>query len=151
MLEKLQTASYSFVISILLVSCMTYEDVEITRVVSTDIKKFSAKGIEVAVALQIKNPNNYKISITEADLNVFLNNNEIGKAVIKENIVIPKNSNDVHNFTITLKNADLKASAMGTMLGAALGGSMRLTVKGYIKAKAKMISKKVPVEFTENL
>jgi hypothetical protein len=37
------------------------------------------------------------------------------------------------------------------MLSAAMGGRMQLTAKGTIKAKAKMISKKVPIDFTENI
>ncbi|MFH1322098.1 MAG: LEA type 2 family protein [Bacteroidota bacterium] len=137
--------------SVLITSCLSYEDVKITRVVSTDVKKFSSETVEVEVVLQINNPNNYKISITNSNLDVFLNNSEIGKATIKEKIVIPGKSNEVHRFTLKLKNMDLKAGTMPAILSAALGGGMRLTVKGYIKVKAKMISKKVPLKFSENI
>ena len=137
--------------SLLLTSCISYEDVEITRVVSTDVKKYSSESMEVEIVLQINNPNDYKISITNSDLDLFLNNSEIGKATIKGKIVIPKKSNEGHRFTVKLNNKDLAAKTMPVILSAALGGSVKLKVNGYIKVRAKMIGKKVPVEFTENI
>ena len=137
--------------TVLITSCISYEDVEITKIISTDVKSFSSESVEVEIVLQISNPNNYKISITNSDLNLFLNGSEMGKAIIKEKIVIPKQSNEVHRFTVKLNNKDLAANTLPFILSAALGIPMRLTVKGYIKAKAKMISKKIPIEFTKNI
>jgi len=142
---------YCIAVSVLITSCFSYEDVEITRIVSTDVKSFSSESVEVEILLQINNPNNYKISITNSDLNLFLNGSEIGKTIIKEKIVIPKKSNEVHRFTVKLNNKDLTANALPFILSAALGRSMRLTVNGYIKVKAKMISKKIPIELTKNI
>ena len=142
---------YCIAMSVLITSCFSYEEVEITKIVSTEVKSFSSESVEVEIVLQINNPNNYKISITNSDLDLFLNGSEMGKAIIKEKIVIPKKSNEVHRFTIKLNNKDLAANTMPFILSAVLGRPMRLTVKGYIKAKAKMISKKIPIEFTENI
>ena len=151
MFFKPRDVLYCIAMTVLITSCISYEDVEITKIISTDVKSFSSESVEVEIVLQINNPNNYKISITNSDLNLFLNGSEMGKAIIKEKIVIPKQSNEVHRFTVKLNNKDLAANTLPFILSAALGIPMRLTVKGYIKAKAKMISKKIPIEFTKNI
>jgi len=149
MLKKI--IPFLLVISLVISSCLSYEEVTLTKVVDTKVKSFTAEKVEMEISLQINNPNNYKITITNTDLDIMLNGTALGKAIVDQRIVIPKKSNNVHTFTVKLKNKDLASKAMPAMLGAALGGSMRMTVKGTIKAKAKMISKKVPIEFTENL
>ena len=135
----------------MLVGCLSYEDVEIVRVVDTNVKSFSAQGAEVEVTLQISNPNNYKITISNFDLDIFLNDSKLGKAIVSKNIVLPKKSNEQHTITIKLKGKNLTAAAMPAMLSAAMGGRIKLSAKGTVKAKAKMISKKVPIEFSENI
>ncbi len=135
----------------MLAGCLSYEDVQIVRVVNTDVKSFSAQGAEVVVTLQISNPNNYKITISNFNLDIFLNGAKLGKADITNKIVLPKKSNEVHSITMKLKKKGLAATAMPAMLSAAMGGRMQLRAKGTIKAKAKMISKKVPIDFTENI
>jgi len=134
-----------------LVGCLSYEEVRVVRVVNTDVKSFSMEGAEVVITLQISNPNNYKITISNFDLDILLNGTKLGKVDVANRIILPKKSNEAHSITMKLKKKDLATTAIPTMLSAAMGGRMQLTAKGTIKAKAKMISKKVPIDFTENI
>lgn len=150
---KLSVYPYLILICFLymLAGCLSYEEVKVVRVVNTDVKKFSMEGAEVELTLQISNPNNYKITISNFNLNIFLNGTKLGKADVANRVVLPKNSNQNHSITMKLKKGGLSAAAMPAMMSAAMGGRMQLTAKGTIKAKAKMISKKVPIDFTENI
>lgn len=134
-----------------LVGCLSYEEVKVVRVVGTDVKSFSMEGAEVDITLQISNPNNYKITISNFNLDIFINGTKIGKADVASRVVLAKNSNENHTINMKLKKGGLSAGAMPALLSAAMGGRMQLRAKGTIKAKAKMISKKVPIDFTENI
>ena len=113
-----------------------------------DIVNMSADGITVDINVQISNPNDYKISVVKTNLMISLNGKDLGKANVKSKLVLPKNSNEVHKITVTIKGSQLKA-AMPSILAGALMGSMKMNIKGTITAKAKMLRKKIDVDFTD--
>ena len=71
-------------------SCGTVQEPRIVEIVNTQVKKFSASSLELAVILKIDNPNNFNIYITGSDLNISLNNQPIGGASIVDKVKIPK-------------------------------------------------------------
>jgi LEA14-like dessication related protein len=136
--------------SVMMNSCASYQEVEFVGVRGVEVEDMTAKEIRVRVSIQVKNPNNFKIKITKSDLDLFLGGKALGKAEIGERIVLPKQSNEVHTFTIS---TDL--SKLGGMLGVGAmmlgGGSKTFRVKGWVKAKAFGVGKKFPVDFKESL
>ena len=120
------------------------------KFVGVDVKEMSAAGVTVDVHVQISNPNNYKISVVKTNLNAVLNGADLGKPKMKGNLVLPKNSNEVHTITIQMKGSQLKA-ALPSMLSMALGGQPTMRIHGTITAKAKMLRKKVDVDFTDKI
>lgn len=132
-------------------SCFQYKEVEMEGVEDVRIKNLSAKGVEIEVDMKIKNPNNYKISIVDSDLDIYLKKKKMGNAIIQNKIVLPKKSSKVHTIMIKgdLKGMDL-ASLLG-LVGIFGGGSLDVQMKGFIKAKAKGIAKKFPVDVTEKV
>ena len=120
------------------------------KFVGVDVKEMSAAGVTVDVHVQISNPNNYKISVVKTNLNAELNGADLGKPKMKGNLVLPKNSNEVHTITIQMKGSQLKA-ALPSMLSMALGGQPTMRIHGTITAKAKMLRKKVDVDFTDKI
>jgi len=131
-------------------SCLTYEEVKIVRFVGVDVKKMSAAGVEVDVKVQISNPNSYKISVVKTNLNVSLNGKDLGKAHVKNKLVLPKNSNEVHTITIQLKGSQLKA-ALPSIIAGAMGASMKMRLKGTITARARMLRKKIDVDYSDSI
>ena len=131
-------------------SCLSYEEVKLVRFAGVDVKEMSAAGITVDINVQVNNPNNYKISIVRTNLMVSLNGKDLGKAHIKGNLVIPKKSNEVHKITVQLKGSQLKA-ALPSMLSMALGGRMKMRIMGSITAKARMLRKKIDVDFSDSV
>lgn len=138
-------------ISLVFTACFSYEEVTIEKVDHIKIKSFTTKGIELIVALKINNPNKYAISLVDSDLELFIDGNKIGDASIEEKIKLPKKSNEVHKFTVVTTYKGILTSALPTIVAALTGKSIELGVKGSIKAKAKSISKKFPVEATERV
>ena len=101
--------------------------------------------------MQIKNPNKYDISIVGSDLMIFLKGKKMGTAIIKEKIKLKKKSNDIYRFTIQSNLKDLASGALPVILGLITQSSVDIQIQGHIKAKAKGISKKIPIDFKETV
>ncbi|MBL4656375.1 MAG: hypothetical protein JKX73_00115 [Flavobacteriales bacterium] len=150
MLRTLKIALLIGPILLVISSCLSYKEVKVVKFVGVDVKEMSAAGVTVDVHVQISNPNNYKISVVKTNLNAVLNGADLGKPKMKGNLVLPKNSNEVHTITIQMKGSQLKA-ALPSMLSMALGGQPTMRIHGTITAKAKMLRKKVDVDFTDKI
>jgi len=131
-------------------SCLSYTDVEVIEIKDIKLVEFSSKGMVVDIDVQIKNPNNYKISVVNTDLNISLNRRNMGKAEIKGGLVLQKNSTNIHKITAKLSGKQL-GGAMSLLLSSALGNPMVIGIKGSITAKAKLLRKKIDVDFTESI
>ncbi len=131
--------------------CMTYKDVEMIEVTDVGVKDFTAKGVEVEVAMQIKNPNNYNINIVDSDLTLFAKGNKVGTANIENKVTLPKKSNQIHRFTITSSLKDMGSSAFPILMSVMGGEAIELQITGDIKATAKGIGKRFPVDFKEKV
>ncbi|MGB0882306.1 MAG: LEA type 2 family protein [Vicingaceae bacterium] len=135
----------------LLIGCMTYKEVEVIEVTDVGIKKFTTEGVEVEVAMQIKNPNSYNIKIVDSDLQLFADGNKIGTANIENKVTLPKNSNKIHRFTITSSLKDIGSSAFPLLMSVLGGKTIEMQITGDIKASAKGIGKRFPVDFKEKV
>lgn len=143
--------SITLLIILSLFSCMEYKQVELIEVKQVAVRVFSMKEIRLATFMQIHNPNNYKITITEADMELFVKGKKIGNAKLDNNIVLPKNSNEVHEALVFTPMSEIQASAIPTILSVIGQPTVPVHIKGYIKGKVKGIAKKIPVDFTENV
>jgi len=132
-------------------SCIKYKDVEMVKVVDFGVKDINTNGVVFQVSMQIKNPNNYKISIVDSDLDLYVKEDKTGKVTLKDKVTLPENSNKIHHFLFKTDYKNLTSdptAILGTLLG---NNKIPIQVKGYIKAKAKGLSKKFPVEFKEKI
>jgi LEA14-like dessication related protein len=135
----------------MLLGCMEYKDVEMVKVVDFGVKDITSDGVVFQVSMQIKNPNNYKINIVDSDLDLYVKDNKTGKVILKDKVTLPENSNKIHHFVFKSDYKNLTtdpASIIGMVIG---GNQLEVEVKGDIKAKAKGLSKKFPVEFKEKI
>jgi len=65
LLKQISFYSILFVVFSSITGCFTYKEVEVVKVTDINIKDFSTEGINLEVGMQIKNPNNYKISVVD--------------------------------------------------------------------------------------
>ncbi len=133
---------FFFISSLSLSSCITFSDLEIGDVKSVNINKVSKSDIEINADIQVKNPNNYKVKIKKIEADVFLNDKNITSLNLNKKVVLQKKSDDVQAFLIKTELSKLLSLAPALLMG----GGINLKMKGYIKGKVFLFSKKVPVE-----
>ena len=148
---KLKSLLVLIVISFTLTSCFKYEDVVMKEVTNVSVNSFSANNIEIKVDMRIINPNNYKISIVDSDLELFVKNKKVGTSKIKDKIELPKNSDETHQIVVKTTVEDMIGTAIPVILSVLFEDSVDLQVKGEIKAHAKSLSKSFPVDFKERV
>ena len=134
-----------------LFGCMEYKEVELVEVKEVAVRVFSMKEIRLVAYMQIHNPNNYKIAITEADMELFVKGEKIGNAKLDNTIVLPKNSNEVYEALVFTPMSEMQTNAIPTILSVIGQPTVPVHVKGYVKGKVKGVAKKIPVELTDNV
>ncbi len=134
-----------------LFSCIEYKDVNVVDVSDIRIKSLTTSIVEIEFKMQIDNPNNYKISVVDSDLNLFIKNEKIGSAKIQDKIVLPKSSNKKHTVVVETGLSDMLSGALPVLMGLMFDKNIELQVKGDIRARAKQLSKSFPVDFKERV
>lgn len=145
---------FTFLISSLcisLLSCIDYKEVEVIEVSDIGIHDLTTENIEIEVTMKINNPNNYKISVVDSDLELYIKGKKIGAANIKDKIVLPKKSNEKHKIVVKTGLGDMLSGAIPVLIGLIFDNSIDLAIKGDIKARAKSLSKSFPVDFKEKV
>jgi len=133
---------------ITLTSCFDYQDVDFKGVENFSLENKSTDNIVVRLDMRVKNPNNYNIKIKKSSLDIFVNGKKAGKTKMKNDIVLKKNSEGVYPVYLNTNGKDLLSSSMGS-LGSLLGGSLKIRLKGDVKAKVYGVGKKFPIDVEE--
>jgi len=133
---------------VFLTSCFDYEDVEFRGVQNVGLEGRSEGNITLRIDMKVNNPNNYNIKIKKSALDVYVNGSKVGRTKMKNNIVLKKNYQEVYPLYLSLSEKELKSSALST-IGSFLKGSMKIRIKGDIKAKVYGVGKKFPIDIEE--
>lgn len=134
-------------------SCISYEDVNVTDIKSVELQEFSGKNIKIAAEVEIVNPNNYSISVTDSEFHISTANNLLGSFKVDNQLNIPKSSKEYHELVFKVDMKDLAPNAQSTLLQIALSGKeeMNIKVEGFIEAKAFMLKRKYPIVFEDEV
>lgn len=131
-------------ISLLFSSC-SFKEVSVGKVKQLEVNELSLKGVNLNLLIPIKNDNNFQFRITKVDLKVMVNGIELGKVVDTKNKVIPANSNNDHEFNLSVKFKTVLSDA------AELFKTLRkrkadVRIVGNIKVKKFLLTKNIKVD-----
>lgn len=131
----------------LLASCSTYNEVELTDITAVEVLKLDARSIAMRVDARIDNPNGFTIALEEPDVDLFLNDNFIGKAMLDSALVLDRKAARVYPVYL---HTDLKGGPLLMMLlTGVLNGDVKLGVKGTVAGRSGMLKKRFPFEVEE--
>ncbi|MDZ4750286.1 MAG: LEA type 2 family protein [Flavobacteriales bacterium] len=137
-------------LTLTLSSCKIYQDVDVIEVENVVFREFDIEGAEAEVWLRIKNPNSYKVVLTESNIDLYLEGKHMGQVQLLENMVVPKKSlsTQVMKVEVTYDNME---DLLGNVLMFLFKENFVLEAKGHVKGKALFVAKKVDVNFKEVL
>ena len=139
-------SSLPLLLPLLLTGCLSYEEVTFKGITDVEVSKLDQSGVAARVSVTLDNPNTFRIHVSDPNVDLFLNEVYIGKAVLDSNIVLDKKS--VKDYTVPLHATfdNHGAQAMGAMLTVALTGKATLKAKGSIVGRAFLLRKRFPFE-----
>jgi LEA14-like dessication related protein len=122
------------------VSCTKFEEISIEDARVKNPTFLSMTDISLSLSLKVNNPNKQAIDITDAELDIWLEDTYLGYMEIMEKVTIPGNSNDYIDIPIevTIKNL----TALTVMNGVADNLLDKFEVTGFIKLKSGALRKK---------
>lgn len=135
----------------LLWSCSGFKELSVSDIQSLNVQNIDSKGATFKVGVTIKNPNSFKIRVTAGELNVKLGKRDIGKASLKNKIVIPAKSEKTHEFEISTDLSTLGLAAIPMIAELIKSKKTSVTLDGYVKGRALFISRKIDIKRTDTI
>src|SRR4051812_37529696 len=111
-------------------ACHTPKDLVYLGVQNFNAGKVGLKQTVLSMDVQLYNPNNYKLKLKHADLDLFINNNRLGKINLNGKIPVPHL--DTFMLPVTL-DVDI-AHALPNMLQLAFSSEVNVKLTGSVRA-----------------
>ncbi len=127
-------------------SCKKVEAPVYESVDEIEIIDRSSNSVTITANVNFYNPNNYRITLKKADIDVLLNDKPITNFTRVYNLKIEKNEHFTVPVEIRFSMADLNTNVISSAINALLGKKQVLSYKGNIKIKAYGIRINVPVD-----
>jgi LEA14-like dessication related protein len=131
----------------LLSSCVSYKEIEYRSIEGVGIEKLDGENVHIAINVKVFNPNSYTIKVKDADLKAAFNGKDLGEVKLMNTIKLDANSETVQKVVCQVSGKKI----LSLVPMALLSGRSKLTLKGDLKAKVFLFSKKFPVDITENI
>jgi LEA14-like dessication related protein len=131
-----------------LTSCEIYKDVKVKRVEEFDLSELTNSKVSAVLRIGLENPNPYKITLFESDLELRIDGNLAGSLVLAEPVVLGPKSSKVYDVKVYTNITDVEG-LLGNALSLMFKDEIELKASGYVEAKGLGIKKKVPLSFTK--
>ena len=126
--------------------CTNYSEVELLGVRDAQLTRFDAKGLAAVVTVEVHNPNPFRIKVMDPDVDLYVNDIALGKAMLDSTIVLLPNSTQLYTVPLHTTFTNGQSGLLPLLLTSALSGSMKLGVKGTVVGKARSLRKRFPFE-----
>ena len=126
---------------------MTYEDVKFQGVEKFKMGNFSKEEVSFTINVKVYNPNNYKIKVKSATLDVLNSKDKkIGELHVLDKLVLNKNESGSYPVNIKARLSDLLLSGGGSVMDLVKSRNTNFRFRGKIKVKARGLGKKFEVD-----
>jgi LEA14-like dessication related protein len=130
--------------------CRLYRDVEFKGVKDTRFTSFNAQGVSCEFDVELYNPNPYKITLMQSEVDLFLEGTRLGKVQLPSLAVLNGEEKMLLKLTCTAEPSSIP-KLVGGAIGLVFKKELVIEGKGAVTAKAFLVTKTVPVEFTQRI
>jgi LEA14-like dessication related protein len=130
-------------ISLLLLSCTKFKDLEFKEYRDVKLDKVGFNKTTLSLSLVYYNPNNFGLELNHTEMDLFINDNYLGHVDQNVQVRVPKRD----KFTLPIKiDIDMKNIIKNGLMGL-FNKEVEIRAKGKIKAGKANIFKVVPFEY----
>ncbi len=142
-----------FILSLMVVamsSCKVYEEVKVSDVQDVVLGEVTSDGVEAQIYFEVENPNWYKMTLKESNIEVYVEGKYFGTIDQFDEIIIPK-----HSKTTQVLRVKASSKALNDLIGNALKllfkNELKLEAKGYVVGKALLVRQRIDVSVVETI
>lgn len=140
--------AFLFILALNLTSCEIYQEVKVKRVEEFDLSELTNNHVSAILSIGLENPNPYKITLYESDLELRIDGNVAGTLTLAEPVVLSPKSSQVYDVKVFTDITDVEG-LLGNALALMFKDEIELQASGYVQAKGLGVKKKVPLSFTK--
>lgn len=129
-------------------SCEIYQEVKVKRVEDLDLYELTNSNVSAVLRIGLENPNPYKITLFESDLELRIDGNVAGSLTLAEPVVLAPRSSKVYDVKVYTNITDVEGF-LGNALSLMFKDEIELQASGYVQAKGLGVKKMVPLSFTK--
>ncbi|MFO7922785.1 MAG: LEA type 2 family protein [Bacteroidales bacterium] len=133
------------IVASLLVSCGNIENIEVGDIEDIKLNRFADRTIEFEVLMPIDNPTSFRFRIVDVDLDVYVNDEFLGKIRNVDNVLIPSGSSQLYNFPLKVEFSNILRGAL-SMFNIFLDRQAEVEVKGKISIRSFPFTKHIKVD-----
>ncbi len=137
-----------FLSLLLLNSCEWYEQVDIVEIGKIKLDKLEGNNATVNMDIELENPNWYAIKVKPSFLDVYVEDEFLGKAHLLEKIKLKRKKTGLYNIKLELLG---EKGVMGKVMKYALKKELKIRLVGKVKAGVFIFSKKLEVDETKTI
>lgn len=133
-------------------SACQIQPLEISDIQSVQLAGTSGNVANMQGLVRVKNPNSLSFRVKATDLDIFINENKVGKARLTENIKIPANSDKTYILKVEANLVQILFNGLLGMVSSKNSGKVKVRIKGEVKASTLLIfQKKYPIDVERNV
>lgn len=129
-------------------SCIEFYEVKVVSIGKITLEHLEGNNADVNVNVELDNSNFFGIKIKPSSLDVYIEQEFIGKARLKEKIKIDKKAIHFYDVKIQLQGDN---GVLRTIVKYALKKDLNVRIKGYVLGSVYGIPKKVFVDETKTI
>jgi LEA14-like dessication related protein len=139
-----------FFIAFTFTSCEIYKEVKVKRVEDFDLSELTNNHVAAVLRIGLENPNPYKITLFESDLELRIDGNVAGSLTLAQPVVLAPKSSKVYDVKVYTNITDVEG-LLGNALALMFKDEIELQASGYVQAKGLGIKKMVPFSFKKSI
>ena len=139
---------FPLVLLFLVSSCELYEDIDLVNMGQVKLDQLDGNNVTVNMDVELDNPNFYSIKVKPSFLDVYIEDELVGKAHLLEKLKIKRKSVGVYNVKVELLG---EKGIVAKALKYSLRKELKIRLVGKVKASVFLISKKLEVDETKTI
>jgi len=134
-----------FIALLFLSSCGRFSEVTIGDISGLTVQGIQNDALIVVVNIPVENPTHHRITINEVDLRMSMNKQYVGKILLNDKIIIPANSDEIHEVSLKVRMANLITTGL-FMMNMKKGQKVQFRLEGSVTARSLMIKREILVD-----
>ena len=132
-------------LALIFTACSGLEDIDVGEIEDVRLSRFAERSVEFVVLMPIDNPTSFRFRIINVDLDVYINNEYIGKISNVDNVLIPSRSHELYSFPLKVEFSSILRGAL-SMYNFFIDRQAEVIVKGKISVRSFPFTRRIVVE-----